>query len=77
MAQDTPADELLNTLGREAMKVHREYDGSDRLEFQWETVANAVDGAPALKTTYTYDGASERVVGMKEELSTWDSSWDI
>lgn len=77
MAQDTKADELLVTLGREAMKIHREYDGADRLQYSYEALANAIHGGPAIKTTYTYDGASERVVGMKEEISTWDSAWDI
>lgn len=74
---DTPADEFLNALEREVIKVHREYDGSNRLQYSYETLANTVDGGPALKSTYTYDGASERVVAMKEELSTWDSAWDI
>lgn len=77
MAQDTNADELLTSLGKEAMKVHRVYDGSNRLIEQYETYQNTVHGGPALRTDYTYDGASERVVGMKETMSTWDSSWDI
>jgi hypothetical protein len=77
MGQDTNADELLQTLGREIIKVHREYDGSNRLQYNYEALANAANGGPAIKTTYTYDGASERVVGMKEELATWNSAWDI
>lgn len=77
MAQDTNADEFLEALGKEVMKVHRVYDGSDRVSEHYETFANTIHGGPALKTTYTYDGVSERVIGMKEELSTWDSSWDI
>ena len=77
MANDTNADELLQALGKEVLKLHRVYDGSNRLIEQYETFANTVDNGVALKTTYTYDGASERVVGMKEELATWDSAWDI
>lgn len=77
MSTDTKGDELLSSLGKEIMKVHRVYDGSNRLSENYETYANTVHGGPALKTTYTYDGATERVVGMKEELSTWDSAWDI
>lgn len=77
MAQDSQADELLRALGKEVMKLHRVYDGSNRVSEQYETFANTVHGGAALKTEYTYDGVSERVVGMKESLATWDSAWDI
>lgn len=77
MAQDSNADELLKTLGREIIKVHRVYDGSDRLTENYEALANTIDNGPALKTTYTYVGATTNVENMKEELSTWDSAWDI
>lgn len=74
---DSKADQILNTLKNEVVKVHHVYDGSNRLIERYEALANASDGAPCLKTTYTYDGASTRVVGMKEAQSTWSSVWDI
>ena len=77
MSTDTQADELLVTLGREVLKVYRVYDGSDRLTEQYEALANAIHGGPALKTEYVYDGATTKVLKMKESLTTWDSSWDI
>jgi hypothetical protein len=77
MSSDTLGDQILNTLKGEVVKVHHVYDGSDRLIERYEAVANAVHGAKCLRTDYTYDGASTRVVGMKESVSTWDSAWDI
>lgn len=77
MSTDVAGDELLQALGKEVIKLHRVYDGSGRLTENYETFANTIHGGVALKTTYTYDGATERVIGMKEELSTWDSAWDI
>lgn len=77
MSQDTQADELLTSLGKEAMKVYRVYDGSSRVTEQYETYANTVNGGPALKTEYVYDGATTNVLKMKETISTWNSSWDI
>lgn len=77
MSQDSNADELLRTLGKEVIKVHRVYDGSDRVIEQYEALANAIHGGPALRTDYTYVGATTNVENMKESLSTWDSAWDI
>ena len=77
MASDTPADEMLNALGREVVKLFKVYDGSDRLITQYEAVANAIDGQPCLKTTYTYIGATTKVEKMKEALDTWLAAYDI
>lgn len=77
MSQDTNADELLRTLGKEVIKVYRVYDGSNRLTEQYEALANTINGGPALKTEYTYVGATTDVEKMKESLTTWNSAWDI
>lgn len=74
---DTEGDILLQTLGREIMKVYRVYDGSDRLVTQYEAVANCEHGKPCVKTEYTYVGATTRIEKMKESQATWDSSYDI
>lgn len=77
MSSDSNADQVLSSLKAEVVKAHHVYDGSDRLQTRYEALANTVNGGPSLKTDYTYDGASTRVVGMKESLSTWNSAWDI
>lgn len=77
MAQDSGADELLRALGKEILKLFRVYDGSSRCIESYEAFANAENGAPALKTTYTYDGVTTNVLKMKEEMSAWSSAWDI
>ncbi len=30
-----------------------------------------------IKMTYAYDGSSERITDMKEELAEWDGDWDF
>jgi hypothetical protein len=62
---------------REAIKFHYVYDGNGRLIDAYEAATAAVNGQSCLRTRYTYDGATSRVVGSKEELSTWDETWDI
>lgn len=62
---------------KEAVKAHYEYDGSNRLEYAYTAYPNAAHGEKCLATQYQYDGASDRVSGSKEYLSTWDSSWDF
>jgi len=37
----------------------------------------ATDTTPCSKTQYVYDGATTKVVKMKESISAWDSDWDI
>lgn len=77
MASDTDLDELLRTLEKEGVKIKCLYDGSNRLEFRYEAVANAVDGAPCLKTQFTYVGATTDVDQMQESIDVWDETWDI
>lgn len=61
----------------ECIKQHFVYDGSARMTGVYEVSSNAAHGDPCLLTTYTYVSTSTRVQAMKEENSTWDSSWDI
>jgi hypothetical protein len=77
MASDTASDELLQTLGKEVLKVFRVYDGSDRCIESYEALANTVNGGPCLKTEYTYIGATTNVEKLKESTATWSSAWDI
>lgn len=69
--------EFLKTGEKEYIKAYLVYDGSSRLTTIYEARANADHGAYCLKTTYAYDGTSNRVQKSKEEDATWDSSWDI
>ncbi len=77
MVSDTEADELLQALQKEALKTYRIYDGSDRLITTYETFTNTVNGGPAIKTQYTYVGATTRVEKMKETIDVWSSAYDI
>lgn len=74
---DSKGDQILGALKNEIVKAHHVYDGSGRLIERYEALANADNGAPCLRTDYTYDGITTRVVGMKESTSTWSSAWDI
>lgn len=71
-----PSDFIPSHL-QEALKVHLVYDVRGRMVEQYEAQANALHGAKALKTSYQYDGTTTRIIGMKEEVSTWDSAWDF
>lgn len=62
---------------KENIKQYFEYDGSSRMVTVYEARANAQNGEPCLKTTYTYVSTSTRVQAMKEEDATWSSAWDI
>jgi hypothetical protein len=59
------------------MKIYRIYDVSNRIEYQYECVTTTAHGEPCLKTQYEYDGASTRVLKLKETLDVWDSSYEI
>lgn len=74
---DVDTDELLQALGRESMKSKSFYDGSNRLITRYETLENVVNNGPALRTDYTYVGATTNVDASKETMSQWNSSWDI
>lgn len=71
-----PTD-ILQSNARECMKMHIAFDGSNRMVTIWECPIGAENGDPAMKTSYEYVGATNRISGMKEEMSSWDSSWDF
>lgn len=77
MAQDIQADETLETLKKEAIKIYRVYDGSGRCTESYEAPAHAIEGGPCLKTVYVYDGATTRVLKMRETFTSWQAAWDI
>jgi len=77
MSSDINADELLIALSREVVKIFRVYDGSDRLITSYETFANSLDGGIALKTEFTYIGATNKLEKMKESISTWLAAYEI
>jgi hypothetical protein len=71
------ASDLLSFQAKEAMKMHIEYDGSNRMEYVYVAPIDAEDGATCMATQYQYDGVSNRVSGMKESMSTWQAAWDF
>lgn len=77
MASDTDVDILLVSLNSNVVKTKSFYDGSNRVTSRYEAVANSIHGGPALKTDYTYVGATTFVDASKESMGAWDSSWDI
>lgn len=79
MAVDPAPNGYLHQLTglKENIKQYFVYDMSSRMSIVYEARANASDGSPCLKTTYTYVSTSTRVQAMKEEDSTWSSAWDI
>jgi hypothetical protein len=67
----------LKTNLHETVKQYITYDINGRTTNIYEAHSGAVNGQPCLRTRYTYDGASNRIVKRLEEISTWDSSWDM
>jgi hypothetical protein len=61
----------------ESVKTYSVYDGSNRLIQFYEAHTDASDGDKCRLTTYTFDGASDRLLKSKESLATWSSAWDI
>lgn len=82
-AQEKPAlgvpraTDLVKGLIQEGTKTHSVYDGSSRLTDFYVAAVDAEDGDPCLRTRYTYSGATNLVENSKDELATWDSTWDI
>jgi hypothetical protein len=66
---------LLTTGLHEYVKQKMLYDASGRLVAVYEARTDATDGEPALLTTYTYYGTSNRVDVMKEAEASWDGAW--
>lgn len=71
------SSDFIRSSGVEGIKMHIAYDGSNRMELVYEASADAKNGEACLLTTYQYIGITTRISGMKEELATWDSSWDF
>jgi hypothetical protein len=67
----------LKTNLHELTKSYAVYDISSRISELYEARTNAGHGDPCIKTTLTYVGLTLRVLKRKEEISTWDSSYDI
>lgn len=67
----------LKTGRDELLKQFFVYDGSNRVTDIYEAHADANHGQPCLRTRYTYDGTSNRVLKMKEVDATWDSSYEL
>ncbi len=74
MASNEPVRAQLTSVLKEPMKMFRVYDGSNRVQYQYECVANTVDQGPCMRTEYVYDGASTRVVKFLETEDVWDSA---
>ena len=64
----------ITTLNREMIKSYYVWTG-DNITEAYQASASAAHGDACVKTSYSYDG--DKVLKMKEELTTWDSSWDI
>lgn len=69
-------DQLKSVL-KEPMKLYRTFDGSNRLEYQYECATSTPDQGPCLKTQYVYDGGSDRIVKVKETIDVWDASFEV
>lgn len=68
---------VLKTNLKERVKQYIVYDGSSRMTDIYEAHADASDGTPCLRTKYTYDGASSRIVKRLEAEDVWSSAYDI
>lgn len=74
---DSKVKDFLQSIKNEPVKMFRIYDGSNRVQTQYEAITHAKDGDPCMRSDYVYDGASARVVQMKETVDLWDSAWDF
>ena len=64
----------ITTLNREMIKSYYVWTG-DKITLTYQAAASAAHGDVCVKTTYDYTG--DNITKMKEEKTTWDSSWDI
>jgi pyruvate carboxylase len=69
--------DFLLSVGHGAMKVFRVFDGTNRLVTQYEAGTDAAAGDDCLRTDYGYDGATTRILKLKESIAQWDASWDL
>jgi hypothetical protein len=77
MSGQPKATDLVGSHFDEAIKSFSIYDGSNRLSEFFVALAETKDGEKCMKTTYTYDGVTTRVLKTKEELADWQAAWDI
>lgn len=77
MPTPTTKTELLKSQMKELIKSYTTYDGSSRPQYIYVAQANCADGGACIRTEYTYDGGSTRVVKRLESYSTWSSAYDI
>lgn len=75
--QNQSVREFLMAIKQEPVKMLRVYDATNRLATQYEAVTHAKNGDPCMKTEYTYDGTSSRVVKLKESVDIWLLAYDL
>lgn len=68
---DSKVKDFLQSIRNEPVKMYRSYDGSNRVQYQYEAITHAKDGDPCMRSEYVYDGVSTRVVKMKETIDVW------
>ena len=69
--------DVLKTLKNEALKEYRVYDVQNRPSAIYQVYTDAEHGDNCLKTEYTYDGLSNRIIKKRETVALWDALWDI
>jgi|GEM_PF-7102419 len=70
-------EDILLSVSKVAMKTYRTYDGSNRLEYQYECPVTTINGGKCIKTQYSYVGATTQVEKSKETVDAWSSAYDI
>lgn len=76
MAADNDNGQLITGMN-EPVKQYCVYNGDGLLIDLYEARANAEDGDPCFRTTYTYVTATTRIEKVLEANATWDEDWDI
>lgn len=66
----------LKTAKHELLKQYVVYDGSGRMTDIYEARNDAADGAPCLRTRYSYDGTSSRILKRLETTDVWSAAYD-
>ena len=74
--KDINTDDIIASLRGEMLKEYVEYDGNQRKTKRDQTISRALDGDFALETRYYYDGTSQRIIYIKEDIVSWDASWE-
>ena len=78
MKQGIDKRAIVRTLEEEITKEYTVFDGSGRVSEFYQAQSDAENGDPCLKTTYSYHATyTTQVFKRKEEMSSWNSSWDI